>query len=1539
MSEAIVGYRLSRQQQQLLEQSPGTSIFWAHVSVSLRGDVDLDLLKRALDKVVTRHEILRTRYQSVSGSQERVQVIDEDGDFRLRFIDCRKLKESEQIERMNAFRLAAQNEPLNLESALPKSAYLFQLEAGVYRLLLSLPALAADRRRLALMVAEVADCYVSCAGGEDPPDVSMQYADYAEWNRELAESEEAETGRDYWRKKNPPTPAGTKLPFRAGPETKPSPEPAGRCERSLPTELYTSLGRLAARSGSTLQACLLFGWQLLHARHGGSWDVSIGVECNPADDPQLNRALGSFARVLPQTFKLDPRMEVESALAETASALKEMPHWQDFFDFDLFDTSENSKAQVSYFPVVFACDERPRTRDVAQLQLSLEQRWAAVAPFILRLECTLGSQPSVALEYQRLHYTQNAGSELIDQYLALLGELAQIGEATHRTCLVDNLHLPCRQPLDSDQDEAGLHGEMEDFLCVHQMIEAYARSKPSAPAVIFDDGDGCHREVSFEELDCWANRIAAFLRHRGVSVEDKVGLCINRSPQMVACMVGILKAGAAYVAFDPSHPYRRLQSAMADCKAALVFGQGQSPEWFAEPETWVDVGDLDAMLTEFTSAPNPCPVHPQNLAYLLYTSGSTGSPKAVAVTHGSIANYVSAVQVKLKLPGDAVLAAFSTVAADLGHTALFGAICSGQTLLLLPEELSFEPARLAEILKRRPLDCLKIVPSHLQGLLGAHPSPALLPQACLVLGGEAPDPSLIETVRHLAPHCRILNHYGPTEATVGVLTWEWHESWRSTAATIPMGQPLNRCFTEVFDHHLSSLPVGLNGELCLGGSCLARGYLGRPRMTAEKFCPSPLPYQWGARVYRTGDRARRLPGGAFEFRGRLDDQVKIRGFRVEPGESQATLAMHPSVAQAVVLVREKNGIPQLVGYVVAQKSDTSFGQEKSKPIDAETLTRFLRRNLPDPMVPEHLIFLDKIPLTSNGKIDRNSLTNMAMPSEVRHVAPTTERERLLAEIWAVVLNVEQPGIHDNFFKLGGDSILAILVVAKAKSHGLGLTPTLLFENQTIAQLAAAASSGVVVADQGPVTGAVPLTPIQKWFVQQDFPFKDHWNQALFLEVPGNLDGAALKKALAALVNHHDALRLRLEESAGGWVQNHDETFDEPPLERVDCASFSPSDLEKITKAAIAEAQGGLSLTSGPLFRALWLDWGPDRRGRLLLVMHHWVVDGVSWRILLEDLYLAYEDSRTGRSSSLPPKTSAFKTWAEHLRNYADSEECHSHFQYWQRLTAMDPASLPVAGDGSNREGSAKTLSYSLESEETKCLLQEVPTTFGTEINHVLLTALTLAFQRITGRSQLMVAVESHGRETPFSGVDLSRTVGWFTSIYPLGLSLKPGSDPIEALRAVKEQINGVPRNGLSYGCLRYFHSGGETAKAMDQIPTPQIRFNYLGQLNNPMAESSPFTVADEPPGETRHPDQSRSYALDLGCFVSGGRLYLKWTFSPNLTRSQTIASLSQAFLDVIRELLTEAGARTSRSVPDGIADLTVNQEELDDLFEEIDGLD
>ncbi|MCS4283364.1 amino acid adenylation domain-containing protein/non-ribosomal peptide synthase protein (TIGR01720 family) [Pseudomonas sp. BIGb0278] len=1481
---------------------PQSSAYNQPAQLRLRGQLNSTALEQAIGQLIERHEVLRTSFRW--HEQQVLQVIHPQRRFALTRLDLSAAGEGAEAllaEQMTA--LAEQ--PFDLERDLLLRATLIKLDAEQHVLLFCSHHIVCDAWSLPILVGEVSEGYRQALHGQRAalPPLAVHYADYAHWQRLWLEAGEGERQLAYWRERLGSEHVQLALPLDR-PRTASRSNRGARHEIEFDAALGARLRAMSAATGSTLFMLLLASFQAVLHRYSGAAQVRVGTPVANRTRAEVEGLIGFFVNTQVLQADITPQQTFAALLAQVKSRVLEAQVHQDTPFEQLVDAlqPERNLDSSPLFQVLY--NHLVDAADAGRLELpGLTVEVQGSGHEAVRFDLTLSTREADGRLYAALVYA----TDLFDA-----STIARLAEHW-RNLLADALRDPQQaigdlalySPAEQQQLAQWAEGGplQQRALDVPARISAHAQTTPEAIAVV----QGARR-LSYAQLDGQAEALAGRLREQGVGADVLVGIAAERSLEMVVGLLAVLKAGGAYVPLAPEYPQQRLNQMIADSALEHLLVQAPLAERFAEL-----TGVRQQLLPDPTQALSGsgwalAPISdPQQLAYVIFTSGSTGRAKGVTVSHGALANYVAAIGERLPITQARSMALVSTMAADLGHTVLFGALCHGQALHLIDNDMAVDGSALGAYLHNEQIDVLKIVPSHLAALLGED-NAAVIPRQCLVLGGEACPPSLLQRIQQLAPACCVVNHYGPTETTVGAITQSLDGDW-AHATRLPLGRPLANLRAYVLDSDAGALPVNCAGELYLGGAGVARGYHLRPGMTAERFVPNPFSAD-GARLYRTGDQARYRADGLLEFIGRVDHQVKIRGYRVEPGEVQACLQSHPQVRECAVVAQDGPTGKQLVAYLVAAEADLPG------------IRQWLGEQLAAHQVPSHLLLLPTLPLTANGKLDHKALPQPDVSSQADYRAAANDVQGQLVEIWQALLGVERVGISDNFFELGGDSIIAIQMVGRARQAGIHIASKDVFRCQTILELAAVASCiQVLQIDQGPVRGEMPLTPIQQVFFASDIPQLQHWNQSVLLTPRSPLQVALLAQALSTLQQHHDALRLRYQQVAGQWQASHVDSIEACLWHEAVADEAAVRDLGQ-------RAQASLDLSNGPVLRAVLMDLA-DGSQRLLLVIHHLVVDGVSWRVLLEDLQQLYRDLQQGTLARLPAKTSAFQSWALRLREHARGPLTEAELAYWQRLRDAD-ASLPLdRPHGANLACHGRAINTRLPREATTRLLQDAARAYRTQINDLLLLALAEMVCRWTGRPEVLVQLEGHGREELFPEIDLSRTVGWFTSLYPVRLA--PADDIASSIKAIKEQLRQVPGNGLGFGVLR--HLGDDACRAaLAAVPKPAITFNYLGQFDQSFDEHSLFAPAAENAGDERDSRAPLGNWLTLNSQVYGGELALSWSFSSEVFDDATVQRLADDYQATLLALIEHCCQLASGGVtPSDFPLAALEQTQLDAL--------
>jgi len=1027
-NQIVEGFRLSPQQKRLwLLKANSLAEDFAQCTIRIEGQIEVELLQAALQQVSDRHEVLRTRFHRQAGMKFPLQVIDESCHIIWNFVDDINLNSQEQLVKIEEIQ-AKNNYIYSYEEDLPIRAYLVKFSVEKYILIIKVPSICADSWTLKNLVREISRAYAAGINGLDLSDEPIQYLQFSEWQNELIEGEDAETGKAYWQQQLQSLPV-LSLPFEGEFTEKKRFIPAVYGIKIEP-DIITRLEAIALKNNVTISEVLLTCWQILLWRLAGQSDIAIHTIFNGRKYEELDEVLGLLAKWLPLRCVVQARYKFTEIVSQLKTTLESASQWQEYF-------LEDDDTAVG-FPISYEFVELLDRHFAGNVSFVLEKQFVCCEPFKLKLTC-LQTVESLTLEF---HYNTKLFDLESIQSIATQFQTLVAGAVKNPEATVSELEIlsdRVRHQLLVECNNTQVNYPQDRV--IYQLFEQQVERSPDNIAVVFEQ-----KQLTYAELNTRANKVARYLQQQGVKAETLVGICLERSHDFIIALLGILKAGGAYLPLDPALPTANLAFRLQDARVSVLLTQTGifATEVVQSPKIVYLDADWHAIAQESDTNPT-AQLKPENLAYVLYTSGSTGQPKGVAIEHRQILNYAYAIADKLQLPAGASFATVSTFAADLGNTAIFPALCTGGCLHIISPHKASDPAALADYFHRHPIDCLKIVPSHLAALLTSSAYRAVLPRQCLVLGGEAVSWDLIKLIRQYAPNCRIINHYGPTETTVGVLTYPVSSQQSNyNSKTVPIGRAIANTQVYLLDSQLQPVPIGVPGELYIGGAGLARGYLHQSQ-TAEKFVAHP--FVEGARLYKTGDRARYLPDRTIEFLGRLDNQIKIRGFRIELGEIETVLTQHPEVHQAVVVAREDlPGDRILAAYIVPKR--------KPAPTTND-LRHFLQARLPDYMLPSAFAILKAFPLTPNGKIDRRALpAPERVCPEVAYVAPRSPVEQQLAEIWAKVLGLERVGIHDNFFELGGHSLLLTqLLVQVRDTFQVDLSLGNLFEAPTVSGLA------------------------------------------------------------------------------------------------------------------------------------------------------------------------------------------------------------------------------------------------------------------------------------------------------------------------------------------------------------------------------------------------------------------------------------------------------------------------------------------------------
>ena len=1472
------------------------AVYFEQLGFTVDGPLERVALERAWNHLVKVTPIFRTvfRWDRASGP---LQIVLKELPTEFALHDLTHLEPQAQRRAIADFHARDRERPFDLEEGPLQRLSLLRLAEDRHHLVWSRHHIIADGWCIAHVLGDLFAFYLAAAGGGELPRPQRRpYRDYIVWLKR----QDQQRAQSFWRARlagfETPTalPAGEAIAGlayseRAPQEKHPGPDkPGGVAEHLLalsPAETR-GLERLARERRCTLGTVVQALWALLLACYGNSDDVVFGVTSSgrPADLPGAEDMIGVFINTLPLRVQLGPELTFADLLEEVqrqSQAIREF--------------------EYSFLPDIRACSDLPHDRNLFDSIVVMENypftpgRAVPGADFtvsdvhtweVSSFDLTLVAVPGACLELRVQYARRRFDARTIER---LGGHLQRLISQVLLDSSIRLRDLDVLTPCERHRLLAGFNDTRRDYpreRTIPELFEEQVRSVPHKTALVFGQAI-----MSYGELNARAECIAKALRARGVGRGDFVGVMVERSFDMLASVLGVLKTGGAYVPLDvplePDYPPARIAYMLEETRPPVVIVHEALKDRLPEGAGGVlcldELRGEDLMEGKGAEGQQGTADDP---AYVIYTSGSTGRPKGVVVPHRGVVRLVKNTNYAAITPEDRFVQ-IATFAFDAATLEFWGPLLNGGTLVLASRDEVLSPEALADLLREKHVSIAFMTVVLFNQLVDQRPD-GLAAFRRLLVGGETVSVSHMRRALGVVGPGVLANGYGPTENTT-FSTWYPVDTIDAEATSLPIGYPLANSTVYILDRWHRPVPVGVTGEIWVGGDGLATGYLNDPEKTARAFVP--LPVAPGEVLYRTGDLGRWRPDGAVEYLGRIDQQIKLRGFRIELGEIEAWLRESGGIRDCVCDVRRlPSGSRVLVAYYVGGDG-----------MEMDDLRAGLRDRLPEYMVPGIFIRLEAIPLTPNGKVDRASLPDPggSLPQRMtEYTPPAGQMESLIAAVWEEVLSVGRVGRHDNFFDLGGDSIICIQVAGRLKKQGVMMKPRDIFEHQTVARIARVAVKGDGVR-RLPVqaAGPAPLTPIQCWFFDLQPTDAHHFNQALVLRVRQCIDAPALIRALTAVAAHHDALRLCFEDGHQSCPAQAAE-----PLFRERTIASGP-ELERIAN----ELQAGFDLAYGPVFACALLHSQTQTVDYLVLAAHHLVIDGVSWRILLEDLFSAYTCVLEGGQVRLPEETTTYLEWAQALQDYARLPDLGREAAWWRDFLDVNPPKLTCDFDrGPNNAASLRVVRTALSQETTGCLLYEAHAALHTEVNDLLVTGLMRALARWGGQGLVVFDLEAHGREEVLDGADLSRTVGWFTAIFPVALEAGRHADIADQVRYVKETLRSIPDKGFNYGVLRYL----QPEPAVPRSPS-QVLFNYLGQLDA-VGPSSEIELVDDLEIQASHADNPRSHLIDISCKVLGARLVMEVGYSANHFGPATMEGLARILQKEIARVV-ETCVLTSRT--------------------------
>ena len=1440
------------------------------VVTTLEGVVNKERLHRTFQKLISRHEILRSSFWLVNG--EPVQKVSQrQVDFKINYF---KASDAEAQTIVQEF-----VKPFDLQVASLMRVGLIRIASKKYILIVDMHHIIGDGASQEILVRD----FIALYNGEKLPELKLQYKDFSVWQQEKTQQKTISAQRDFWisqfSEKFEPldlpkdfarplinTYAGSSIDFE------------------INVEETTKLKSIAEMEGATMFMVMLSIYNIFLSKLTNQDDIVIGVPVAGRDHPDLENSIGMFVNTLPLRNYPKDTFHFKEFLANVKSGALACFENQSYPYEELLEALkiERNTSRNPLFDLMFAYQNfNESVLEIPGLTLKPIRTRHTVSKFDITLFAFENNGKILfTVEYSTALFKE----ETIQRFIAYFKKIVL---SVTEDANVKLSEIEILSEREEQQQRIEFNSTKADYPkdeTIISLFEKQAERVPENVALRFGENT-----ISYCQLHESSNKIAAYLQEvQHVKIGDFVGVMLEREEHLIQFIFGILKVGAAYIPIDSKYPAERINSIITDSGLKVLVTRGSYIDNSLKAKPALRIVDLDtdlASIKTFHAKQLPgSKIKGSDLAYVIYTSGSTGKPKGVMIEHHAVINRIVWMQKRYSLSDKDVLLQKTPVTFDVSVWELFWWSFTGASLCLLQPEGEKDPGVIINTIKRNKVTTIHFVPSMLNGFLSflgddfVFSDLASLRQ--VFASGEALNPKQVNWFgRTLHKNCgtSLINLYGPTEATVDVSYYEC--TFGKECTLVPIGKPIDNIRLYIHGKGNILQPVGVPGELCIGGVGVARGYLNNEILTGEKFIDDPF---LGDRIYKTGDLVRWLPDGNIEYLGRIDHQVKIRGYRIELGEIESQLLQHAGIEEGVVLAKEKEGDKYLVSYYVS-----------SQGVEDWELKSFLSSRLPEYMVPAYFVKLAALPLTGNGKLDRRALPEALIHSGDVYVAPRSKEEKLLAEVWSKVLGIEKIGIGDNFFSVGGDSIKSIQISSRMRSSGYEVGVKDIFTHQTIQSLSGKLQALERVSDQSLVLGKVILSPIQRWFFEGPIKDKNHFNQSVLLNFTGGISWEVLHSMVMHLQEHHDALRMvfRKEEELVGENKGV-----ELPV-CVEVFDLTDSlDAEGDLLMLANQLQSGIALETGPLMKVGLFQM--KEGSRVLLVIHHLVVDGISWRILFEDLEILYGQILKGEPVSLPAKTDSYQRWSSYLMDYSKSAMFEKAKGYWRSLSYRDVECIERDNEkGSHRVEEEKSELFELEKEETKKLLRQIHTRFHTQINDILLTGLVISLHKQYGHDRVVIDLEGHGREGLGGGINVSRTIGWFTCIYPVVLENR-GTELSETIKHIKETLRGIPHHGLDYLLQKYFGSMG----LENQERSRQICFNYLGQFDSDTRGAS-YRIAAEGKGNEVSLAEEREYDWDISGMILGDRLEMKLVYSGAQYEDETVRSFMQSYKESLLEII------------------------------------
>ncbi|WBW99495.1 non-ribosomal peptide synthetase [Oceanirhabdus sp. W0125-5] len=1496
-------YNLSPMQQGMLFhkiQNEESTMYFEQISFEIEGKVDIRIMQNSFNELIKRHDILRTIfiYENV---QKPIQIVLKERQNIIHYKDICSLDNREKMEYIKKIKYTDRKNGFDLRKDNLFRLFILKIEEKKHIMIWSHHHIIMDGWCVGIIIDEFLVIYNKLINNKKITlNNPIQYNKYLEW----LDKQNYKEGLEYWKEILEGYNEQITLPKKTI-ENEPLEYEIGEESLIIDSKITNKLLDIVKENKVTLNTVFQGIWAIMLQKYNNTNDVVFGVIVSgrPSELEGIEKMIGLFINNVPVRVKTTKEMNFRDLLLELQQ--QQIDAQKNSYCL-LSDIQSNTDLKGKLIDNILVFENYPLTKLQDKGEINIDKNSLDVfeqSNYNFSIIVTPGDEVKINFKYNKKVYDLDIVKNIAQNMKSLFERLdvnvklkdIEILCTAEKNKIINNFN---NTRLDFNKEKT-----------ISELFEEQLENNSDKIAIVCEE-----RKITYEELNNKANQLAKLLREEGVRPDTIVGVLAERSIEMIVAILAILKAGGAYLPIDIEYPEERINYMLSDSNVEIILTNTQiNVQTIGDNKKIINLNDVTILNKDVQYIENVNNIH--DLAYVIYTSGTTGNPKGVMIEHLGINNLKCWFEEGLSIGNNERILQFASISFDAFGFEMYMALLLGNTLFIPNKDVVTSYELLNKYIINNGITTVTLPP-----FVAANLNQECGLNRLITAGSELKG----HAITNLHGKFDIINAYGPTEDTI-CTTYFIVQDY--VDYKVPIGKPIYNHKVLILDSDNNLVPIGGVGELCISGMGLARGYKNKSQLTDEKFIDNP--FELDEKIYKTGDLGRWLPDGNIEFLGRVDQQVKIRGFRIEVGEIEARLVSHVDIKEAVVLVKEdKNNSKFLCAYIVT-KVELTIGQ----------IRNYLSKTLPDYMIPSYCIQIDSIPLTSNGKVNTSAFPEPGdtIDTGVEYAAPQNDIEEKMVEVWQDVLGLKRVGVNDNFFELGGDSIKAIQVSSRLNKYKIKLEISDLMNKSTIRELSSVVKINIKSdAYQGTVIGEVKLTPIQKWFFNQRFNNMNHWNQAIMLYREDGFEEYKITNVFKEIVSHHDALRMiyKFDDYMVKQFNRGDEEGELFSIETIDLTS-EPNYKQKITKEA-SRIQSSINLEEGPLVKLGLMK--TVEGDHLLIVIHHLVVDGVSWRIILEDFRQAYEMVLNGEKIIFNEKTESFQEWSNKINNYSKDTKVLNEEDYWKSIYEEQVEEIRVdymVKNGKVRDSDKVTTHISKE--KTDKLLKQANSAFNTEINDLLLTSLGIALNQWSGYKSVMVNMESHGRRGGVEGTDISRTVGWFTSTYPIILQGCDRGDISKSIKQVKENIRRIPNLGIGHDVLKYLSDKNDINNLM-HTKKAEINFNYLGQFDQDF-QNEIFCMSEISVGDSISRESELIYALDVNTVVVNNRLRVDITYNKNEFKEESIKIFADELKNSIYKVIDYCLSKDEvEYTPSDYGNINIDLEDFNEIMDTVDEL-